>query len=227
MHNCRISQEMNITKTTSKLNSSVKITRFAEQFQMDFRFMSVKEGNELIKSHDGYNCYLLIVDLFTRYLWIFLSKNKHPPLRTVKQFLWTYGQKHGVRIVWTDQGGDLSKSTLFWKALQESHYSIEITGSDNSSQNGIAERPHRTLANMVRADLENSGLPTKYWSDALLHAAFIRNRAPHSQFQHKFTPYEKLIGIKPDLTKLRVFGSRIVTRKPGRRNPKNIKTFIF
>ena len=150
----------------------------------------------------------------------FLSKNKHPPLCTVKQFLWTYGQKHGVRIVWTDQGGDLSKSTLFWKALQESHYSIEITGSDNSSQNGIAERPHRTLAYMVRADLENSGLPTKYCSDALLHAAFIRNRAPHSQFQHKFTPYEKLIGIKPDLTKLRVFGSRIVIQKQGRRNPK-------
>ena len=142
MHNCRISQEMNITKTTSKLNSSVKITRFAEQFHMDFRFMSVKEGNELIKSHDGYNCYLLIVDLFTRYLWIFLSKNKHPPLRTVKQFLWTYGQKHGVRIVRIGQCGELSKSTLFRKALQESHYSIKITGSDNSSQNGIAERPH-------------------------------------------------------------------------------------
>ena len=84
MHKCRICHEMNITKTSSKQASTKPISRFAEQFQMDFGFMSAKDGKELIKSHDGYNCYLLIVDLFTRYLWIFLSKNKHPPLKTVK-----------------------------------------------------------------------------------------------------------------------------------------------
>ena len=219
-HNCHICHEMNITKTSSKVKPAVVINRFAEQFQIDFGFMSAREGKDIIKSHDGYNCYLLIVDLFTRYLWIFLSKNKHPPLRTIKQFLRTYGLKEGVRIIRTDQGGELSKSTLFRQALQDANYSIEITGSDNSSQNSIAERPHRTLANMVRTGLENSGLPTKYWSDALLHAAFVRNRLPHSHFHHKITPYEKLTGLKPDLTKLRIFGSRIVTRKPGRRNPK-------
>ena len=31
------------------------VTRFAEQFQMDFGFMSAKEGHHLIKSHDGYS----------------------------------------------------------------------------------------------------------------------------------------------------------------------------
>ena len=90
---------MNITKTPSKAKPTTPITKFAEQFQMDFGFMSSREGKELIKSHDGYNCYLLLVDLFTRYLWIFLSKNKHPPLRTIKQFLRTYGLQNGVRII--------------------------------------------------------------------------------------------------------------------------------
>ena len=219
MQSCRICHEMNITKTTSKLAKNT-VSRFAEKFQMDFGFMSARQGKELIKSHEGYTCYLLIVDLFTRYLWVFLSKNKHPPLRTVTQFLRTYGLTDGVRIVRTDQGGELSRSTLFRKVIQDANYSIEVTGSDNSSQNAVAERPHRTLANMVRTGLENSGLSPKYWSDALLHASFIRNRLPHYHFQHKYSPYEKLTGTKPDLTKLRVFGSRIVTRKPGNRNPK-------
>ena len=220
MHNCRICHEMNVTKNSSKIHPSIGSTKFGDQFQMDFGFMSAKVNQQLITSHDGYKCYLLIVDLFTRYLWVFLSKNKHPPIKVTKQFLRTYGNKSGTRIVRTDQGGELARSALFRSAIQEASYSLEITGADNSSQNGVAERPHRTLANMVRTGLENSNLPLKYWSDALLHASFIKNRLPHSEFQFKQTPYEKLTGVTPDLSKLRVFGSRIVTKRPGRRTTK-------
>ena len=217
MHNCRICDEMNVTKKSSRANPPTKITKFGEQFQMDFGFMSAKVNNQLITSHDGYKCYLLIVDIFTMYLWVFLSKNKYHPIKVTIQFLRTYGNKEGTRIVQTDQGGELARSALFRKTIQDTSYSIEITGSDNSSQNGAAERPHCTLENMVRASLETSNLPLKNWSDALLHASFIKNRLPHYKFQFKHTPYEKLTGITPDLSNLRVFGSMIVTRRPGRR----------
>ena len=149
MHNCKICHEMNISKNSSKAPSKTKITKFGEHFQMDFGFMSAKVNKQIINSHDGYKCYLLIIDLYTRYLWVFLSKNKHPPIRVMKQFLRTYGNKEGTRMVRTDQGGELARSALFRQALQDASYSIKITGSDNSSQNGVAERPHRTLANMV------------------------------------------------------------------------------
>jgi len=33
---------------------------------------------------------------------------------------------------------------------------MEVTGADNSSQNGKAEKPHQTLANMMRASLTNA-----------------------------------------------------------------------
>ena len=220
MHNCMICNEMNITKTTSKDKPLTNVNKLGDQLQMDFGFMSAKENNKIIRSHGGYNCYLLIIDMFTRYLWIFLSKNKHPPVQVVRQFLRTYGNKEGTRVIRTDQGGELARSALFRKTIQTAGYSIEVTGADNSSQNGIAERPHRTLANMVRTGLETSGLSSKYWSDALLHASYIKNRLPHRHFDNKSTPYEKLTGLTPDLSKLRVFGSRIVTRKPGLRNTK-------
>ena len=199
------------------------VLRFGDKFQMDFGFMAGKLDNKIIRSHEGYNCYLLIIDYHTRYIWVFLSRNKTPPIRTISQFLRTYGNTDGVRIIRTDQGGELARSMLFKETVSKAEYTIEITGADNSSQNGIAERPHRTLGDMVRARLENSGLHVKYWSDALLHAVFIKNRMPHAAFNHKITPYERLTGTPPDLSKLRVFGSRVVCRKPGRRSPKLTK----
>ena len=101
--------------------------------------------------------------------------------------------------------------------VSECGYQIEVTGADNSSQNGKAERPHRTLANMMRASLENASLHPRYWSDALLHCTFIQNRLPHSAFQFKSTPYTQLTGMKPNLKHLKLFGSRITVRKTGKR----------
>ena len=220
LHSCHICKKMNPTKNLNRKLDDAPITRFGDRFQIDFGFMANRNDHRVVRSHDGYNCYLLIVDYFTRYLWVFLSKNKAPPIRTLTQFFRTYGNNNGVRIVRTDQGGELSNSQLFRQTIQNAGYSVEITGADNSSQNAIAERPHRTLANMVRAGLENAGLPYRYWSDALLYAVFIKNRLPHKHFKNKKTPYEILTGNQPDLSKLRIFGSRIVTRKPGKRSPK-------
>ena len=141
--------------------------------------MSTKSDNTVIRSHDGYNCYLLVIVYNTRYIWVFLTKNKNPPIKTVAQFLRTHGNQEGVRVIHTDQGDELARSRSFQDVLHNVNYTIEVTGADNSSQNAIAERPHRTLGNMVRAGLENAGLPYKYCSDALLHATFLKNRLPH------------------------------------------------
>ena len=101
-----------------------------------------------------------------------------------------------MRIILTDQGGELARSRLFQDTIHKVHYNLEVTGADNSSQNAIAERPHRTLANMVRSGLENAGLHYKYLSGALLHTTFVKNRLPHKSFANKMTPYKKLTGQK-------------------------------
>ena len=95
--------------------------------------------------------------------------------QSIFQFLRTYGNTDGVCIIKTDEGGELARSNSFKEVVTKAEYTIEITGADNSSQNGLAERPHRTLGDMARAGLENAGLHVKYWSDALLHAVFIKN----------------------------------------------------
>ena len=136
----------------------------------------------------------------------------------ISKFLVAYGLKDDqVKIIRTDQGGELANSQAFRDAVAAHGYQVEITGAENSSQNGKAERPHRTMANMMRASLDNASLHPKYWSDALLHSAFVKNRLPHAAFNFKSTPYTELTGIKPNLLNLKIFGSRITVRKPGRR----------
>ena len=133
------------------------------RFNMDFGFVrgntvTKAEDGPLLTSNKGYNCYLLIADEFSHYLWIFLFASKDPPLDTVKTFLNTHGLKHGLRCVRTDQGGKLAKSAKFREVIKESGYTLEPTTAGAPFQNAIVERPHCTLADMMRTMLLGSGL---------------------------------------------------------------------
>ena len=125
-----------------------------------------------------------------------------------------------MRQIRCDQGEELANSRLFRDVVQKHGYSIEPTGSDNSSQNGIAERPNRTYGDMMRTMLMNAGLDSRYWSYALVQAVFIKNRLPHSHHLFQKTPYEALTGRRPNLKDLKVFGSRIIAKNTGKRTAK-------
>jgi hypothetical protein len=115
----------------------------------------------------------------------------------------------------TYQGGELAKSALFRKVIKEANYNLEPTGVDSSFQNGIAERPHRTYADMMRTMLSGANLSSKYWSWALLHAVYIKNRIPHTALGNKTTPFEKYTGRRPDLTDLKVLGCHVTVKTSG------------
>ena len=74
----------------------------------------------------------------------------------------------------TDRGGELSGSQAFEDLIKSHDYTLERTRADSSSQNGIAERPNRTLGNILRSTLYGAGLSGKYWSDVILQAVFVK-----------------------------------------------------
>ena len=220
-HTCPICQESKIAHEYNHEPSKIIPSKVGELVSMDYGFVKATNDNKMVRSHDGYSSYILIVDHATRYMWVFLTKNKCPPIHFIDRFLRTYGlQDDTVKIVRTDQGGELARSTAFCQTVAQCGYQVEITGTDNSSQNGKVERPHQTLAAMMRSSLSNASLHKKYWSDALLHSVYIKNRLPHYAFKFKSTPYTALTGTKPDLSNLKIFGSRITVRKPGLRKGK-------
>ena len=68
---------------------------------------------------------------------------------------------------------------------------------------------------MIRSLLQGAGLGSEYWSYALRHAVYLKNRLPHRGI-NKF-PYEAMNGQKPNLSHLRVFGSKVTVQNEDRK----------
>ena len=190
-----------------------------QHFHMDFGFVrgsqyTIKqEDGPTITSKDGYNSYLLVIDRASRYTWIFLSQSKHPPVATARRVLQKFKSAHPHRTCRTDQGGELGRSQEFGKMCHEEGFNLELTGAEASSQNGMAESPNRVFAQMMRCALYSADLGPEYWSFALRLSVYVKNRLPHRFLPS--TPYQMLTGKKPDISRLRVFGSRVCARIPG------------
>ena len=94
----------------------------------------VAQSGPLLTSNNGYNCYLVVVDEWTRYAWAFTLASKEPPIDTVRQFLAQFGNKDGLRRVRTDLGGELASSAAFRTMLQECDYVLKTTAPGSSFQ---------------------------------------------------------------------------------------------
>jgi hypothetical protein len=62
----------------------------------------------VIASHDGYTLYLLIIDAATRYIWMFLLKQRTAPIALLKQFLAKHGYPKQAATITTSQNGLLA-----------------------------------------------------------------------------------------------------------------------
>ena len=87
---------------------------------------------------------------------------------------------------------------------------------ETPQQNGLAERCNRTLLEMARCLLIDSGLPKMMWGASTLHATRIRNLVVRRG--EAKCPAELMRGIKPKLSisKLSIFGCTVFTRKRDR-----------
>ena len=190
-----------------------------QHFHMDFGFVRgstytlKQENGPTITSKDGYNSYLIIVDRATRYMWVFLTKSKHPPVHVARKVLRKFKATNPHRTVRTDQGKELGKSEAFRTMIGDEGFNLELTGAEASSQNGIAEAPNRVLAQMMRCTLYSADLGPEYWSYALRLSVYVKNRLPHTSINT--TPFQALTGQRPDVSKMRIFGSRVCARIPG------------
>ena len=189
-----------------------------QHLHIDFGFVrgsdySSKDATgRLVTSIDGYRSYCLVIDRASRYVTIILTKSKEPPIKELRHIFQQFRAKVKAEhcTVTTDLGGELAGSKSFIQLLMEPDvkYVPRTTAAFSSAQNGLAEKPNQDLARMMRSLLYGAGLGSKYWSYALRHSVYLKNRLPHSAI-HYVTPYEKVNKMKPDLSNLRVFGSRV------------------
>jgi hypothetical protein len=225
MHSCQACNDGKIQRAPMGLTSDTAPIVSASRFHLDFGFIrasshdfGVTKGPRVVTSYDRNNTYLLIVDAKQRYSWVFCQPSKSPPVSILERFLAVRGLKEGPRSLCMDQGGELWGSDQLRDIAHAAGYVIEPTGSDSAWQNGKVERLNGTFGVMVRCLLYSAGLSAKFWSAALIHAVYLKNRLYHKAIGQ--TPYEGWTGIKPELDHLRTFGALVTSRKPGKRPSK-------
>jgi hypothetical protein len=196
-----------------------------QRLYMDFGFMRAstlsydqpnKEEDRVVTSYDGYNCYLIVVDEYTKFTWVYLRTSKEPPIDTCLLHLDQLGSKAGY--IRCDKGGELAKCAEWTTAMVKRGYIVEPTGSDSPDQNKQAEKWNDTFGVTTRVLLYGSGFTALFWSAALLHACYLHNRRVHKSIL--MTPFEAYYGFKPDLRNLRVFGARVCVKRTGKRRSK-------
>ena len=100
-----------ITSTVKGYNKDpIRTNSPGQIFFMDYGYIRGKDATQtkdgpLVISKDGCDFYLLIVDKFSRHLWVFFSRTKSLQLSQLLLFFFKHGTKLGLKWVCTDQRG--------------------------------------------------------------------------------------------------------------------------
>lgn len=108
-------------------------------------------------------------------------------------------------------------SNEFKQFLKENGIQQRLSIPYNPEQNGTAERKNRTLVEMARCLLLQSGLSPSFWAEAVSTANYIRNCCPTKSL-HGRTPFESWTGSIPEVNHFREFGCNVLclNRVPGK-----------
>ena len=81
-------------------------------------------------------------------------------------------------------------------------------------QHGTAEISNRIIMERARTMLNLSAMPKKFWTFAVNASAYVSNRLLTAASPDK-TPIELFTGTKPNISHLRLFGCKVLARKPS------------
>lgn len=145
-------------------------------------------------------------DDFSHYLWTFPLCCKSNVFATIKHFCaYVRTQFHlPLQSVQANNGcefGNHASCSFFATHGITLHLSCLYT----SQQNGKSERMIRTVNDIIRTLLFHAYMSPPFWAEALATATYLLNRRPCKPL-NLVSPYERLFGVPPDYSHLRVFG---------------------
>ncbi|KAL0837105.1 hypothetical protein Bca101_088995 [Brassica carinata] len=155
-------------------------------------------------SLDGFKYYVIFVDHFTRYTWLYPLKRKSDVFEVFRRFkvLVENQFRQKLRTLYTDSGGEYIGLASFLSSIGNFH----MTSPPHTPEhNGVAECKHRHIVETGLALLSHASMPRTYWPFAFAAAVYLINRMP-SQPLHFQNPYQSLHGQPPNFQKLRIFG---------------------
>lgn len=168
----------------------------------------------------GNRYFFLLVDDYSRLMWIYLLKTKDEALEAFKKFqvLVEKNSSNKIQIFRSDRGGEFM-SKDFISYCEGVGIKRHYTAPYSPQQNRVVERRNRTVVAMARSFLKEKKLPSFLWGEAVRHAVYILNRLSTRSLSKK-TPYEAWSGNKPNVEHIKVFGSLAYMKVPSVRTQK-------
>ena len=157
----------------------------------------------------GSRYFVSFVDDYSKWTVVYPMKSKSETFSYFKKFH-IHAEKYTskrIKTIRTDNGGEYI-SKQFKSYIEQHGIEHQLTVSYTPQQNGVSERMNRTLMDLVRSMLHSARLDKKFWAEALSTAAYIRNRVTSKSLPGGITPFHRWMERTPDLSHLRIFGSK-------------------
>ncbi|UYV60448.1 hypothetical protein LAZ67_1001175 [Cordylochernes scorpioides] len=158
-------------------------------------------------SLSGKRYFITFTDDYSRYTKTYLLKGKDEAYEKIKDYVISAHTEFGknIQTIRTDNGREYGNRQVE-DFLNQSGIKHQLTVPYSPAQNGVAERKNRSLMEMTRCMLFDSGLPQSLWAEAVTTANYLHNRIP-SKATDK-TPFELWTNRKPSLKHIKRFGCK-------------------
>mmetsp|Transcript_10394 Transcript_10394/g.13616 ORF Transcript_10394/g.13616 Transcript_10394/m.13616 type:complete len:214 (+) Transcript_10394:1527-2168(+) len=206
VHVCETSKSVKATRNhipTQRDGETVRIIN--KPFQ---RVWTVK--GELPKDLWGNRYMVSFTCEVTRWSQIYFMKHKSEVKDKLKLFLnWVKKRKWKVEVLNSDGGGEYVGDEVA-ELCDDEGIEQQFTAPYTPQHNGISENMNRILTEHASCLLNDASMNKKFWSLAMRHACWIRNRMFASALKtadgKQRSPYQALFGKTPSISMLKVFG---------------------
>lgn len=171
---------------STDVDTANKATKVFQRLCIDT--CTIKSSNTNITRY-----FILIVDEFSKFVWIFpLRRRREGPVR-VGQFIRSLrarGCTDQIDVVRSDGAKEFVFSL---SGCLEPGTDHEVSAPYHSARsNSLAERSIRTLCQMARCSIQHARAPETVWAACLQHCCHIYNRIPHDGIPKGETPLSLL-----------------------------------
>src|SRR4051812_29610798 len=120
---------------------------------------------------------LVIVDDFSRFMWVFFLDDKSQVQKIFKNFARKAQNQFDVKIkkVRSDNGTEFKNANVD-TFLDEQGISHEFSATYTPQQNGVVEKKNRTLIEMARTMLDEYKTSEHFWAEVVETACHATNR---------------------------------------------------
>lgn len=145
----------------------------------------------------GNTYFVTFNDEHTRHSSVFFAKTKDEISERFEDFnKWVKSLGHTIELLTSDNGGEYDggenkNPSIFNSVCDRLAIRQRFTAYYTSAMNGISERINRTYGDCAACILHDAVLTHQYWSLAVKHVCWIRNRLIHRALDSPYAPHHQ------------------------------------